>query len=228
MDKQFSFVLGCILFFSSNGTFGSECKTSDIQEVVGKRRSFSVEEIDKNSKFKLKSASEALIDLDYVIKAEAFKSYSRAKDFWGMAGIELSDLIQEGRTQFLQKWEQYDPTRSNPKTFTNTVVTSHFNSLISFYGREKRTALILVDFDVSVLAKGNSADLDQVDLPDELNHLREKVSHLKPGNAHLLKLYFEDDLTFDEIGMRFGKTKAWAHITIKKTLEKLRSTLADE
>ena len=224
MVKQFSFVLGFVFFFNSNGTFGSTCETSDIQKVVGARRSYSKEEIEENSKFKLKSANEALEALDYVIKAEAFKYFSGIKEFWAMAGIEFNDLVQEGRIKFLKNWEKYDPTRSNPRTFMNTVVTSHFNYLLSFYKRQKRTSLVFFDFDVSVMAKENSTDFDSVDLADELNQLREKVSHLKPTQAHLLKLHFEEGLTYDEIGMRFGKTRAWAHITVKRTMDKLRST----
>lgn len=60
---------------------------------------------------------------------------------------------------------------------------------------------------------------------DELEMLRKFLLDLTPIQIDVIRLYYEKDKTFIEIGEIYGKSREWGRMLMKKTIEELRERM---
>lgn len=122
-----------------------------------------------------------------------------------------TDLESEGLLAMYQRRFNYDDRRGSMESFAWTICHSRICDATK---NPRPTTLTLLPG-----CEGEIDTMAQVDTRDELNHL---LTNLNSIERDVVMLRHGHDWKFEEIGLRYGKSKTWAYLLYSEAMRKVR------
>lgn len=137
-------------------------------------------------------------------------------------GLEIDDLIQEGRIALYRAIETFDPSRKVKfSTYAyNIVQRSIINIVISYNTKNWKN----VTEELIPIVPDTKAETKLIML-DQINSLF-KSADLTKREQKVIELRFWGDLYFDEIGKEIGSSVTNTRYIFNKALKKMRNVVS--
>ena len=137
-------------------------------------------------------------------------------------GLEIDDLIQEGRIALYRAIETFDPSRKVKfSTYAYNVVQRSIVNIMIKHNRKnwKNVTEEIVPDTPDTKAETKLIMLDQI-------ASLFKSADLTKREQKVIELRYWEDLYFDEIGKEIGSSKTNTRVIFNKALKKMRSVLS--
>ena len=134
-------------------------------------------------------------------------------------GLEIDDLIQEGRIALYHAIETFDPSRKTK--FTTYAYNCIQRSIINVVVKHNRRNWKNVPEELVPIVPDTKAEVKLIML-DQITSLF-KSAGLTDREQEVIKLRYWSDLYFDEIGERIGSSKTNTRYIFNKALRKMQN-----
>ena len=137
-------------------------------------------------------------------------------------GLEIDDLIQEGRIALYRAIETFDPSRKTKfSTYAYNVIQRSIINVVVKHNRRnwKNVTEEIVPDTPDTKAETKLLMLDQI-------ASLFKSAGLTKREQRVIELRYWKDLYFDEIGKEIGSSKTNTRVIFNKALKKMRSVLS--
>ena len=136
-------------------------------------------------------------------------------------GLEIDDLIQEGRIALYRAIKTFDPSRKGK--FTTYAYNCIQRSIINVVVKHNRKNWKNVTEEIVPDVPDTKAETRLIML-DQINSLF-KSAGLTKREQRVIELRYWGDLYFDEIGKEIGSSKTNTRYIFNKALKKMRSVV---
>ena len=137
-------------------------------------------------------------------------------------GLEIDDLIQEGRIALYRAIETFDPSRKAKfSTYAYNVIQ---RSIINVVVKHNRKNWRNVSEELIPIVPDTKAEAKLIML-DQINSLF-KSAGLTKREQRVIELRYWSDLYFDEIGKEIGSSKTNTRYIFNKALRKMQNVVS--
>ena len=134
-------------------------------------------------------------------------------------GLEIDDLIQEGRIALYRAIETFDPSRKTK--FSTYAYNCIQRSIINVVVKHNRKNWRNVPEELVPIVPDTKAETKLL-MMDQINSLF-KSAGLTKREQRVIELRYLSDLYFDEIGERIGSSKTNTRYIFNKALRKMKN-----